>query len=498
MLSSKRIGIICAVLTASALAFVVLMFFYPAEQEGSRGTVTYENGQSIEFTDSDYYSDYKADTYRKIESGDGDISITSGGIYELSGELSGSVNVDAQGGGVVKIVLNGAHITAQSGAAINIQQADKAVILLAPGSENSVSDSGERDDIEISAAIYSRDDLVITGEGSLAVNASFADGIKSNDSLKITGGDIAISAADEGINANDYIALMGGLVNITSGGHGIKCANDEDSTLGFMVIGGTSINIESEADGIQATGDIYVNETESILSVADDGVHSEGTLFLNGGKIEIAKCTEGFEGKYIVMNDGDYSVVSDDDGLNATGEGSMMGGFGGRGGAGGAAGEVYMTINGGTLHAHVGGDGLDSNGAARINGGFVEVYGPENSGNSTLDFDGGFEINGGTVLAAGSSGMAESPSESSAQNSVAVTLSRTYEAGTEFSLKDESGAEVAAGTSTKRFDWICISSPAIKTNSAYTLVVGGTEEASPEISSTVKSVGGRSTGGNFR
>lgn len=499
MLSSKRIGIVSFVLIAAMVAFVVYMLVNPVQTGENHGMVTYENGQSIEFTDSDYYSDYTSRSYSKIKLGDEDVTISSSGVYELSGNLNGSITVDAQGGGAVELVFNGAHITADGGSAIYVNQASKTVISLVPGSENTVTDSAARDDAAISGAIYSRDDLVICGEGKLTVNAAFADGIKANDSLKITGGNINITAVDEGINTNDYIALMGGDLQITSGGHGIKCANDEDSSLGFAVLDGAKLNIESESDGIQAVGDIYVNKTETVISSADDGIHTEGTLFLNGGSIDISRCTEGFEGKYIIMNDGEYSIVSSDDGLNATGEGSMMpGGFGGRGGMGSDASEVYMTINGGTLHAEVGGDGLDSNGAAEINGGFIRVCGPENNGNSTLDFDGGFVINGGTVLAAGSSGMAESPSDSSEQNTIVITLSQTYPGGSSFRLVDESGNEIAGASSSKRFDWLCISSPEIKTGGVYTLLVDGIEEASVTVSASVTSLGERTWGGNFR
>lgn len=499
MLSSKRIGIIASVLIGAAIAFVVYMLVNPVQTGENHGIVTYENGQSIEFLDSDYYSDYTSRSYSKIALGDGDVTISSAGVYELSGNLNGSINVDAQGGGVVELVLNGAHITADSGSAIYVNQASKTVISLPAGSENTIADSAVRDDTAVSGAIYCRDDLVICGEGALTINANFADGVKANDSLKITGGNINITAVDEGINANDYLALMGGNIRITSGGHSVKCANDEDSSLGFVVLDGAKLNIVSESDGIQAVGDIYVNKTETAISAADDGVHTEGTLFLNGGSIDITRCTEGFEGKYIIMNDGEYVVVSSDDGLNATGEGSMMpGGFGGRGGMDTNAGEVYMTINGGTLHAEVGGDGLDANGAAKINGGFIEVYGPENSGNSTLDFDGGFVINGGTVIAAGSSGMAESPSDNSEQNTIVLTLSQTYQAGTAFSLVDESGTEIAGGTPSKRFEWLCISSSDIKTDGIYTLLVNGEKEATVIVSGAVTTVGERIWGGNFR
>ncbi len=127
-----------------------------------------------------------------------------------------------------------------------------------------------------------------------------------------------------------------------------------------------------------------------------------------------------------------------------------------------------VKIDGGKIYAKVGGDGLDSNSAGIISGGYIEVYGPENSGNSTMDFDGGYEINGGTVVAAGSTGMAESPSETSKQNSYVKRLSKNYEAGSEICLTDENGGVIASGISEKRFSWVLISS-----DGNYTLSING-------------------------
>ncbi len=48
-------------------------------------------------------------------------------------------------------------------------------------------------------------------------------------------------------------------------------------------------------------------------------------------------------------------------------------------------------------------------------GGTVLVNGPTNDGNGSLDYDGTFDISGGILVATGSSGMAQMPSDSSSQ-----------------------------------------------------------------------------------
>ena len=103
--------------------------------------------------------------------------------------------------------------------------------------------------------------------------------------------------------------------------------------------------------------------------------------------------------------------------------------------------------------------------------GTVIVNGPENSGNGALDYDGKFEISGGLLIAAGSSGMAQSPSETSTQNSINVFTS--ISANTLLHIEDESGKELITFAPSKTVGSIVISSPNIKTGTTYKLYTGG-------------------------
>lgn len=509
MLSSKRITLISIILMAIALIGVIILMANPALPEKQLGEVSYENGQTIVYSSIDYYSDYNAASFSKIllngtsafsesknvQINGGNITINGGGVYVLSGTLEGgSVTVNAEDGAVVQLVLCGADISSADSPAIYVEQAEKTVISMADGSVNTITDSSQYEDSGLDAAIYSRDDLVFNGGGTLVINANYADAVKVNDALKIMDGDIRITSADEAISVNDYIAFNGGVLTVTSGGDAIKCVNNDDASLGFIAFEGGEISIDAQTDGIYAGSDIYVNKVSASISCGEDAVHAGKTLLLNDGEIDISKCTEGLEGAYITVNGGKYNIISSDDAMNATGESSVSGGMGGPPG-GSMSTEIYLTVNGGEIYAQTGGDGLDSNAAAAINGGYIEIYGPENNGNSTLDFDGGFSINGGTVIAAGSSGMAESPSEGSTQNSIVVTLDERYKAGTRISLKDENGSEIAAGVPAKSFDWVCISSSEIEIGATYTLSVGEEEVEAIEVTTSVSKVGNSSFGG---
>lgn len=559
------------------------------------GVFNYGDLHTVTITEDDYYTDYAKSSPVKINlmadyieassnniKIDGsDVTILGSGVYVLSGTLSdGTVIVDSEDGAEVRLILNGVSITSSDFSAINIRQSAKTVISLVEGTENVLTDAStynkEKLGEDSAAAISSKDDLVINGNGSLTVNANSSDGIKANDSLKITGGNIKITSVDDGINANDYIAALNTSITVNADGDAIKCEHTEEDK-GFIAFEESILSVTSGGDGVYASSALYMNETKAdivsgggnenavmkhggfggfgrfgvnnsftaddtpstkaikagtnivinggsfnldsaedaihsdkdvtinkgtfeILS-GDDAVHAELNLILEPQTLNIAKCYEGLEGAYITINGGDISIISSDDGINASGENSNGGMMMPPGRLGGeektAEEDIWLTVNDGHIYIETSGDGFDSNGSAVMNGGFLEIYGPENSGNGSIDVgDGGYVLvmNGGSLLAAGSSGMAEHPTENSPQQSLTFYLDETLEAGSTIRISDSAGNEIITGTSNKRFNWICISTESLTEGETYTLFINETETASITANGGFAFTGTRSGG----
>lgn len=466
MISSKKITLISILLTAAAFMFTVAVMLYCGA-----GPIY---GEDTTFAAEDMYTEYADSPYETIElTGDtavsdssgvlidgGSITILGGGVYVISGTLdNGSITVNAEDGAEVRLVLNGASITSSDYSAIYVKEAAKTVISIEDGTENYISDGSEYDTTRLddgkpSATLYSKDDLTINGGGKLTVCGNYLNGIKVNDTLKITGGELCITAVNDGINVNDLLAVKGGIFTI---------------------------------------------------AVGDDAVHSDMNVMLEPESMDITSSYEGIEGAYVTINGGEIRIVSSDDGINATGaETEEMPGGPGR--ADGSAkpktdGEdIFLNINGGNIYIKASGDGIDSNGSALMSGGNVQVYGPGNSGNSSIDVgDGGyvFIMNGGTLTAAGSSGMAEYPYNGSQQRSVVFFLSEEYEAGSTLTVKDSAGNELGTWTSGSRFSFVCLSTADIAENETYTLYINGSETATVESAETVSVYGNAAGAGGM-
>jgi hypothetical protein len=495
------------------------------------------------------------------------IAITSAGTYIISGTLDdGQIIVNTKDQETVKLIFNGVDITYSKSSPIYVKNAKKTVITLADGTNNYIAD-GDSYIIEDSgienpksvapnAAIFSKDDLTINGNGSLTVNANYYNGIQSKDDLKITGGNITVNAVNDGIKGRDSIAIKDGNITINARADGMQANNDTDSEKGYVSIEGGTINITAGEDGIQAEtslvvtgGDITVisgsgsanaimksddmmnpignldmeidsdsetagstkglkagvgvtieggsinadsfddsihsNDSVNIsggniaLSSGDDAIHADAAIVINGGDINISKCYEGIDSPTITINDGNIHLIASDDGINAT---SGNAGFDGMGMPGQdimeMSGDNYLSINGGYIVIDAAGDGLDINGPINMTGGVVIINGPTNNANGALDYLGTFTISGGFLIAAGSSGMAESPGTSSTQYSVMLNFSSSLPANTVIHIETEDGEEILTFVPTKTYQSIVFSSLELQKGETYVVYSGGSSTGS--------------------
>ncbi len=330
----------------------------------------------------------------------GTATITTAGTYALSGSLSeGQVVVNVEDDGVVRLILNGVDIHNSGGPAILVEDAEKVVLIVADGTRSTLSDGSDylkaaESDIP-NAALYSKADLSIAGNGALVVQGNANDGIASSDGLVITGGEITVNAVDDGVRGKDYVVIENGTLNVTAGGDAIKADNEEKADRGYVTIlqgalaltaggdgidaatdvlisdgqlalisGGGSANraaedssargikasvnvtveggvltIDSADDALHSNGSLVINGGTITLTAGDDGMHADAMLEINAGEVWINQSYEGIESAVITINGGNIHITASDDGVNVAGgvdgSGAMQGGPGRQpGGAG--------------------------------------------------------------------------------------------------------------------------------------------------------------------
>lgn len=460
--------------------------FDVAVQYDEEDTNTTTDGDKLVFDNSSVTSDSDNVTIEGTTA-----TITSGGTYILSGKCSdGKVIISTQEDDVVHLVLDNTKLSSKDSAAINELVGAKVVITLTKDSVNSLSDGSnyqsgsENDDTIPTACVYTKGSLTINGEGSLLVTGNCSNAIKTKDDFKMMSGQLTINSKTNGIVGKDSVAIKDGTLNVTSDKDGIKSNNTKDSQKGYILIEGGNITIIANDDGLHSSGSLTVEKGELTIDAKDDGIHAAGQLMVNDGTVNINNSSEGIEGQYIIINSGDISIVSTDDGMNATDssvseqnasdtksdiskadistQGEMMDS---------KSSDCSITINGGNITVNAAGDGIDSNGDIYVNGGIIYVNGPTNNGNGALDCgdnNNRIVVTGGTLLAIGSSEMAEFPSSDSTQYILGFTPEQ-QDSNTVIKIKDSKDNVIFDYTSLKTFSSICFSSDKLKENETYTL-----------------------------
>ncbi|KRE48172.1 dockerin type 1 [Paenibacillus sp. Soil522] len=361
-------------------------------------------------------------------------------------------------------------------------------------------------------------DMLAVKEGTVTIEAA-GDGIKStNDTetskgfIVLEGGSFDIKAGSDGVQAETSLFVTGGQYTITTGGGSVNGsvngsvkaednrqnarggwednaseASDETETQSAkglkassdITISGGNFKIDSSDDALHSNNSMTLAAGKFSITAGDDGIHADSSITVIDGAITIDKSYEGIESKLVTISGGEIHVVSSDDGINIGGgnDGSSVNGRSGQNTLS-SSGDSTLHINGGYVAVDAAGDGLDSNGSIYMKGGTVIVNGPTVNNNGALDYNGVFEISGGLLIAAGSAGMAEAPSEQSTQHSILMQYSSTQQAGSLISLQDSNGETIATFAPKKEYQTVVISSSELNKDTEYTLYSGGSSTGS--------------------
>lgn len=314
------------------------------------------------FTERDLAQTADLSAAKSVTLSDGQtLSITEAGVYVLSGSAQNAcVVINAGDEDKVQLVLDGVSMTNTNQPCILVENADKVFLTSAEGSENSMTVSGAFSGEE-DAVVFSRDDLVLNGLGTVNIISSY-DGVRSNDDLKLTGGSWNIEASNISLKAHEGIYANDGVYILNAGDDGLHAENNDDNSTGEIRIDGGSFTIKA----------------------GDDGVHATTFLTVNGGSLDI-NAGEGLEATQVVLNNGSVNIQATDDGINAGQKSTAL--------------SIKLEINGGEIKIAMGAgdtDALDSNGDLSITGGRIEI-----TAQSPFDYDGNGSLTGGTVIVNG-------------------------------------------------------------------------------------------------
>lgn len=429
--------------------------------------------------------------------------------YVLSGTINGTLTIKNKNADAA-VVLNNLNITSTSaGPALRFTSPLRTFIVVPAGTNSTLTDSRQLNQTDTmydskKGSVYTKGALIFTGEsssttgGSLTVvNTGYKHGIYARDYVRIADITLNVTVGNYGrdcIRTVSAAFVDAGSITLNGNGNvtddesaGIRVdgedADSDDSTVyynkgaGFIVINGGTLNITTVAKGITAH---WKSSETCIGSYTDDDVNTSLLLdnllssttysvpnpfvTINGGTINItttgtpyeyasgASCSpEGIEAKAnILINNGNLSLTTTDDSINA----------------GGA-----IKIAGGRVYAYSSkNDAIDANGTGgiEISGGYIVARGtttPECAFDCDTNL---FAITGGYVVGIGTNNYSPLTEDYCTQYCI-VGSSSAFTANQTFAICDSSGNAVFAYTIPSSFSSIIISTPALNGNSTYTV-----------------------------
>ena len=372
------------------------------------------------------------------------VTVSGEGSYRVFGTLDdGTLVVDAAKDEKVELLFDGVTLEREDYAPLYIKKADSVTVKLLSGTTNKLSNGGafaSLDDNNVDAALFSKTDLIVAGDGKLSIVSPGGHGITCKDALRIDGGELEINCSRHALEANDRIEVNGGNLLLVAGEDGIHTENDEDSNLGIFTMNDGYIEIDA----------------------ADDAVHAVASLNIISGDMKIKKCFEGLEAAKIFISGGSVYIDAEDDGINAT-VGTDLDCYNG---------EAVVTISGGRTTVVTRGDALDSNGDLLLSGGEVICHGPGNTvhGYGTLDFVNKAVVTGGRLIAFTSRGKAFS--EESEQAAFNLNLDSMTARGTVVTVLDDNGDVLFSETAEAAFNCVIVSVPELAVGNCYTVKIG--------------------------
>lgn len=333
------------------------------------------------------------------------LTIVSGGTYVISGTLNdGQILINSKDEETVRVILNGANINCSDNSPIYVVNSDKTILTLAKNTKNTLTDGKtytlESGSDEPNAALFSKDDLTINGEGSLTVTGNYKNGISSKDELKIVSGNISVQAAEDGIRGRDFIAVKNGTITIQATSDGMQSNNDQNSSKGFVYIENGEVDIEAGNDGIQGETKVLVKNGD--INIKTGGGNENGVSHEGGQRMGFSTNTKDINNTDLedrapqrIPPSGEYpqnimpddskpdNPISQDENAQTTDTQSAKGIKAG----------VDITIDSGNMTIDSADDAIHSNDSLTINGGEIQIH----SGDDGIHSDGSLTLNNGTV-----------------------------------------------------------------------------------------------------
>lgn len=224
-----------------------------------------------------------------VNGSDETYTISTAGIYVLSGDFKKGIIVNVGDKESVRLVFCGANVLNDDGIALsNTNKKSSLIITLVECTQNAITNSGEGVN-----AIHIKGSLSINGKGNLSVESRSKNAIKVSKGFEMIDANVTLSSVNHGLSAR-FVEI-------------------HNATLSVMSAKKDGINAECDDDVTEYTteeGYVILKDVNYMCNVDGDGIQADTFCKIDGGNINIA--TNGTFVEYSSANMTEYDLEKDD------------------------------------------------------------------------------------------------------------------------------------------------------------------------------------------
>lgn len=249
---------------------------------GAEGLISTPD-EAIDYNITFEGSNYFADRGGAVATDGKSLVIIKSGVYRLSGNYEGQLQVSVADTEHVTLILDEMNITCSDSAALYVKNAGCVYVEVPEGKTSTLTDAatyvysipGEN---KPNACIYAADDITFRGLGTLVVNGNYNNGIGCNNNISIHSGNITVTAINNGVKGDGSVTLAGSAkLDIRNAEDGIK-SDGINAGEGIILIDGQAVaSITCADDALQAVYSVTVTSDARVYYDCDGNiVNSDG------------------------------------------------------------------------------------------------------------------------------------------------------------------------------------------------------------------------------
>lgn len=249
--------------------------------------------EAVDYTITFHETSWSADRKSAVATDGKNVVLIKGGVYRLSGDYAGQIQVSVAKTERVVLILDGLTVRCADSAALFVRSADIVFIEVPEGKTATLSDGASYifenvNETKPNACVYGEDDLVFRGLGTLNIRGNYNNGIGCKNDVVLSSGHLSVAAANNGIKGGTVTLTGTADLTLRAGDDGIK-SDGLGVNEGVVEVSGQAVaRIACTDDAIQALNAVRITAGAHVyFDCEGQAARCDGVVEVSEGTVSV-------------------------------------------------------------------------------------------------------------------------------------------------------------------------------------------------------------------